>query len=185
MKTKYCYSCGQTLPVDAFYSNKNKGDGLSSNCKECQKAWRKGHYQRYKKQTDETIQRWRDRNPVKYRAIARDQGRKNAPKQRALMAAWMAANGFNPYTLVNAAVKGGTLTPQPCRICGSLEVEAHHNDYHKPLEVVWYCRKHHRRLHFILQAWNSKYPLNRIFCKEPLLTPTKTMAGPISAGPSS
>lgn len=32
---KWCYSCEETKPLDEFYKNKNKSDGLQSKCKEC------------------------------------------------------------------------------------------------------------------------------------------------------
>lgn len=44
------------------------------------------------------------------------------------------------------AVKAGMLTPQPCEVCGSLEVEAHHPEYvgeNAHLVVIWLCREHH------------------------------------------
>ena len=47
------------------------------------------------------------------------------------------------YNAVAAAKRKGDLKPEPCSACGA-KAEAHHNDYDKPLEVVWLCRKHHR-----------------------------------------
>lgn len=37
----------------------------------------------------------------------------------------------------------GHLTPRPCQICGSSEVEMHHPDYSTPLRVEWMCRECH------------------------------------------
>jgi hypothetical protein len=34
---KSCYKCGVTKPLDAFNKNKSKSDGLSSECRRCQK----------------------------------------------------------------------------------------------------------------------------------------------------
>ncbi len=46
------------------------------------------------------------------------------------------------------AVKSGRLHRQPCEICGTVKnINSHHNDYSKPLEVRWLCRKHHMELH--------------------------------------
>ena len=43
------------------------------------------------------------------------------------------------------AVRRGWLKPKPCEVCGTMEgIEAHHDDYEKPLEVRWMCFKHHR-----------------------------------------
>jgi hypothetical protein len=62
-------------------------------------------------------------------------------------------DGHNPvakasHALVNAAIKNGILKRMPCEVCGSLEQNrAHHDDYMKPLEVTWFCEKHHREHH--------------------------------------
>ena len=48
---------------------------------------------------------------------------------------------------VYRAVCHGTITKKPCEVCGSDEVQAHHDDYSKPLEVRWLCRRHHSDLH--------------------------------------
>jgi ribosomal protein S27AE len=48
---------------------------------------------------------------------------------------------------VHDAVKAGKIEKQPCEVCGSTVVEAHHEDYDKPLEVRWLCRAHHVEVH--------------------------------------
>ena len=44
---------------------------------------------------------------------------------------------------VHNAIARGKMTKEPCVVCGKEKVEAHHPDYTKPLEVIWYCRLHH------------------------------------------
>lgn len=42
----------------------------------------------------------------------------------------------------------GILVKEPCKVCGTNEnIEAHHEDYTKPLDVIWLCRNHHREHH--------------------------------------
>lgn len=48
---------------------------------------------------------------------------------------------------VQMALKRGDLTKKPCERCGAEKVEGHHEDYSKPLEVMWLCPKHHRERH--------------------------------------
>lgn len=48
------------------------------------------------------------------------------------------------------AKKTGKLVPQPCELCGTtVKVEMHHEDYSKPLEVRWFCRRDHKILHAV------------------------------------
>lgn len=41
------------------------------------------------------------------------------------------------------AIRTGVLKKQPCEVCKNCYVQAHHEDYTKPLEVRWFCAKHH------------------------------------------
>ena len=50
-------------------------------------------------------------------------------------------------TKLQTAVRWSGLTRQPCATCGEQKVEAHHDDYSRPLDVVWLCGKHHRMRH--------------------------------------
>lgn len=54
------------------------------------------------------------------------------------------------HAICLAAIKRGEIVRQSqCEICGSTKrVDAHHEDYSKPLEIVWLCRRHHVRRHF-------------------------------------
>jgi hypothetical protein len=45
------------------------------------------------------------------------------------------------------AVRAGTVVPKPCERCGETRVHGHHDDYSKPLDVRWLCRKHHDEHH--------------------------------------
>jgi ribosomal protein S27AE len=56
-------------------------------------------------------------------------------------------DAYKAHTAVNNAVRDGRLKKQPCAICGTDKVHAHHQDYAKPLEVKWLCAKCHHRVH--------------------------------------
>lgn len=46
-----------------------------------------------------------------------------------------------------ARVATKRMVKKPCSKCMSSEAEKHHEDYTKPLEVVWLCRSCHLELH--------------------------------------
>ena len=48
---------------------------------------------------------------------------------------------------VKMQVRRGTMTRGVCRDRGAQKTEGHHEDYSKPLEVVWLCLKCHREVH--------------------------------------
>jgi ribosomal protein S27AE len=53
------------------------------------------------------------------------------------------------HTKVARAIKTGRLMrPDICEKCGDLgHVSAHHDDYDRPLDVRWLCRRCHRLIH--------------------------------------
>src|ERR1700686_4886225 len=51
---------------------------------------------------------------------------------------------------VMLAVRNGQLVRKPCEVCGGPKSEGHHEDYTKPLEVVWLCRWHHTLAHGLM-----------------------------------
>ena len=53
---------------------------------------------------------------------------------------------YHATNLLQSAKMLGKIVPEPCRVCGG-KGEAHHEDYSKPLDVMWLCRKHHMELH--------------------------------------
>ncbi len=53
---------------------------------------------------------------------------------------------------VGNAIKYGKLVREPCEECGKVEtVEAHHDDYEKPLDVRWLCKHHHNLHHWAVK----------------------------------
>jgi hypothetical protein len=51
------------------------------------------------------------------------------------------------HVAVKSAIRSGVLERSPCEVCGETKVEGHHDDYSKPLDVRWLCRKHHLEHH--------------------------------------
>jgi diphthamide biosynthesis methyltransferase len=61
----------------------------------------------------------------------------------------------NARSYAHVYVKRGIIEKKGCIICGDL-AEAHHEDYDKPLEIIWLCRKHHLEHHKINKDGNIK-----------------------------
>lgn len=59
------------------------------------------------------------------------------------------------HTLVYQAIKKGTLSKQPCEVCGNTTVHAHHEDYSQPLNVRWLCQTHHYAEHAKLMSFST------------------------------
>lgn len=58
----------------------------------------------------------------------------------------------NAHKAAHKAIKQGELIKGPCEICGTPDnVNGHHDDYAKPLEIRWLCVRHHMALHARMQ----------------------------------
>lgn len=56
---------------------------------------------------------------------------------------------YAAHVAVSNAVRDGKLKKQPCIVCKSGDAHAHHEDYSKPLDVIWLCPEHHQQYHMI------------------------------------
>lgn len=75
------------------------------------------------------------------RAEATAKWRANHPEKRAA------------HQAVQTALRNGSLTKQPCEVCGGVErIHAHHDDYANQLGVNWLCHTHHMQRHAMLEA---------------------------------
>lgn len=59
------------------------------------------------------------------------------------------------HRITLAAIKSGELVRRPCERCGFSDlkkIHAHHEDYSKPLKVIWFCHPCHNRHHARVRA---------------------------------
>lgn len=105
--------------VSMFSMCRNKKDGLSRYCRMCENKRRKEIYEEHKNQRIKLFE--------KQDFISQD--KKDVASK------------------VRYAVYTGKVIKQPCVRCGSMKSEGHHEDYSKPLDVIWLCSKHHKELH--------------------------------------
>ena len=134
MGTKICGKCKQEIPISEFY--KSKRDGFRSRCKPCnredtQEYIKTGYYREYYKRP-EIIER---RKPYMREYM---RGYTKQPD--------VAVKVFARHYL-NNAITAGTINREPCTMCGKEQAHGHHEDYSKPLLVVWLCSGCHWKLH--------------------------------------
>ena len=123
--SKPCFRCGEIKILADFYKHPRTADKRLGKCKECAKSDVSANYW---KNRDHYIEYERKRGHIRNGKPA-----KNIP--------------WGPRRSAPGTARR-KLDPKPCEICGSeKKVEAHHDDYNKPLEVNWLCRKHHLALH--------------------------------------
>ncbi len=137
MPEKTCFKCGATKPLDDFYRHPMMRDGHLNKCKECTKV-------------DSSM-----RDPAKVRAY--DRARAKRPARIAkLLEGQRRRRSLYPervraHRRVAWAVKTGKLArPRNCSMCfRECRVVSHHEDYSKPLDVVWVCEDCHKRIHAV------------------------------------
>lgn len=105
----------------------------------------------HRRRDREAKAKWRRENPERDREIRRASYRRNAEKiaQRNLEKRSKEREKACARTAVARALASGTLVRGSCEVGGDCfgRIEAHHDDYSKPLEVRWICKGHHMRMH--------------------------------------
>ena len=117
---KICNTCGQSKPIERFTKVSSNSSGRGAKCKDCHNAY---------------CRKDRAENPQKY--LPRDKiHRTNYPAR------------VRARCCLNHAVRDKKTFRLPCERCGAdKNVEAHHEDYSKPLEVNWLCVTCHGHKH--------------------------------------
>lgn len=134
---KVCFKCEVAKDLGDFYKHPMMADGHSGKCKECTKKDMADRLVKNREAIHE-YDRERFKRPERKAIIAETQR-----KRRKLHPEKM-----NAYNKVKRAIRSGKLIPGPCEECGAtVRVQAHHDDYSRPLDVRWFCFRHHREHH--------------------------------------
>jgi len=137
MKEKTCKICGKVKPIEDYHRHKLMLSGYLNQCKVCINARARAHRAA---NIEELRKRdiWRNKNQP-HRRKANFVRSKN----------WLKRNPekAKAHDALNGAVRSGRIKRLPCEICGSGKVHGHHEDYSKPLDVIWLCSIHHAQIH--------------------------------------
>ena len=136
IRSKECFKCKTVKPLEEFYKHSAMGDGHLNKCKQCTKS---------------DVSKHRSENLERIREY--DRKRANKPERRS--ASYAISQGWRQedkrrnraHNAVSRGIHSGKLVRQPCCRCGQKKSIAHHEDYDKPLEVMWLCQPCHKQRH--------------------------------------
>ena len=139
---KTCFKCNQTKPLSEYYKHSKMADGHLNKCKECNKKDSDRNFKNKMLDPEWAIKE-------------RERQRKKEERRRSegLVKKYEKRKYIKPEanSILGNAIRSGSIKRMPCEICGSKKSEGHHEDYSKPLDVVWLCSRHHSDRHIHLR----------------------------------
>lgn len=158
---KQCVDCLEYKHIEGeFYTHPKMKDGYVNNCISC-----------YKQKVKD---RWfANHESNKEKERARHKTEKGKLKLRKCTIAFRAKNPekYKAHTAVSNALRDKRLFKSPCIKCGDDRSQAHHEDYSKPLEVIWLCKACHNAEHFVGFSHLPDIPLTRVNQANPRSNP--------------
>jgi len=142
---KECFKCRLHLPLSDYYKHPMMADGHLNKCKKCARI-----DSEERRKIKEQDSKWLISERKRHREKSRKYRENGIPSRQSQKS----KNDYcerNPekrkaHWKVSNALRSGKIHRHPCCICGS-KAEAHHEDYSKPLDVIWFCSKHHAEHH--------------------------------------
>lgn len=127
---------------------------MNSECKDCCSRRRRENYEENKKQILEDRKKYYRENKEKFANYV-SKYQKNSPKYRQYQNKYLIKKRksydqkFLSRQIVQLALKGKMIfKPSKCTKCENAErIEAHHEDYSRPLDIIWVCYQCHRQIH--------------------------------------
>lgn len=116
--------------------------------KEYHREWRKKNRLKCRA----ALKRYADKNPEKRKLQDKCRKKKKEKIYQSIRRLRRAANPkkIRAQEACRYAIRVGKIKRGSCVSCKSPKVVAHHNDYSKPLDIIWLCAKHHSAWHRIL-----------------------------------
>lgn len=156
--TKVCTKCHVELPLDAFGKYSKGRGGLQPRCKSCYNAGAREHFKaRYASDPDYRARvlsdaaKWRAAHPDRMSASMKQWRERNSDRYTAALRSRDPAKVAACQAVAEAVRKGILLKPDRCSECRAegtgRMIQAHHEDYGRPLDVIWLCPKCHRAKH--------------------------------------
>lgn len=156
MDSKRCSTCGEVKQIAEFTRRLERKSGYVSACKSCCNKRGKKWYSENKEARQKTIHKWAIKNRDRRAKQAREYRKNNMARFNRALRKYrlMHPLAMRAVDKVKYAVKTGKLIkPKECSICGdsTQRIHGHHEDYSKPLDVIWLCQPCHYKAHGKLQ----------------------------------
>lgn len=152
---KQCFKCLASKPLSEFYKHPMMGDGHLNKCKACTKR----DVSEHRSANLEKVRAYdRARGSLPHRVAeralrAKSDKYKQKKKEQSKRFRIERSDRYLVKTLVSNAIRDGRLLKQPCWVCGEAKSQAHHGAYDRPMDVSWFCAKHHAQLHKEHREW--------------------------------
>jgi hypothetical protein len=131
----YCYMCKEEKTHVFFFKDKYRTSGFANRCKKCCRTYTKDMQLKHPEIYRRAWVKWYAKNKLSVKERSKEY-KKDKVRNTA-------------HNMVKEAIRSGVLVRKPCEVCsGTKLVDAHHDDYSKPLNVRWLCRRHHQRHHY-------------------------------------
>jgi predicted RNase H-like nuclease (RuvC/YqgF family) len=145
----YCKKCRAEMAKEYRESHPNYVENMKKRKKELsqhRREWQREWYKKNKEKRAEALRKDRILRPEAWRKY-HEQAKKANPlahKSRKILETAVQWKGFEK--------------PDTCSKCGkkfdSQNIHAHHEDYKKPLDIVWVCRSCHMKIHVLMREKN-------------------------------
>jgi hypothetical protein len=159
---KVCSICSEMLPLSQFYTQASAPLGVSPACKACLAVTKRKHYEANKEKYAARQKEYNRKNRESINAASRSYRAKNKQKKKEARKRYDAKYPLRPLAqgaLFRAVSSGCLHRPEECSECGMECVpQGHHNDYSKPLDVIWLCPQCHANYHANLRKQGIEIP---------------------------
>lgn len=136
---KQCSKCREVKYVTDFVLYKSSL-GISPACRDCDLKQAHEYYLKHKEERREYSRQYsKSKIGKQFRARQAVLYRQRHPDK-------YVTRGKTMYL-----IKTGVIKRKPCEVCGSARAESHHVDYNDPINLRWFCRRHHMIIEGILK----------------------------------
>lgn len=163
ISAKRCSKCGDIKAINEFYKHSGKLDGYFNKCKQCTRNDVNNH-------RVENIEKIREYDRNRPNRLERNKKHNERVKHLMLNESekynqymdskkyWSKGNSIkrNAHNKVKRYLTNKGFKPSKCERCGieDVEIQGHHDDYNKPLDVMWLCISCHGERHRELNEIN-------------------------------